>query len=79
MVTVGDPVESICCQFGNGDLVIVTHDNSDDKSKCWVDKVCALINVLCLVYCLLVLRHRLSIISVAEQCPARPPVVWTYC
>ena len=36
-------------------------------------------NLLCLVYCFLVLRHRLSVISVAEQCPARPSVVWTYC
>ena len=35
--------------------------------------------LLCLVYCFLVLRHRLSVISVAEQCPARPSVVWTYC
>ena len=35
--------------------------------------------MLCLVYCFLVLRHRLSVISVAEQCPARPSVVWTYC
>ena len=37
------------------------------------------LKVLCLVYCFLVLRHRLSVISVAEQCPACPSVVWTYC
>jgi hypothetical protein len=43
-VAVGDPVESVCCQFGDDDLMIVAHDDDDNKSKCQMDKMCALIN-----------------------------------